>query len=234
MNRLEGILLGTQKGLKSLIEDTEAAIGEAADQGYKKLKKIPAAEHHPLDVPNYGIYGDRRFFQARRLVRATEMPTEPVVLGRDKLTITEIATEDHRRRHYFPNTGIALPLPSQQKLVTVKFRRPSDTYVVAPNVAISTRGYASMNTHTTETYPRASGSSLTDKYSDVPTLQSDYARSFTGGLVEFVAESLHRVHGLGIDTRDLRELRKAWQLVAPVEVYSNVAKFLPKKARKKA
>jgi hypothetical protein len=238
-NPLEGELLATQRKLSGLVEDTEAAIGDVAKHGYKELNKLPAAEHHPLDVPapGYGFHPDQRFFKARRIVRAAELPSEPVVMEDRDITVTETATELFRRQHYDRRGQPILRLPVQDKLVTVEFSRPGDEDLLVPRTAsASTKGYATYGRRTDYTYPLAAGRShLTPEYGGYPNsdaLQADYASSFSSALavIGFVAESLSRAHGIQSDTKELGKLQHAWQRVSPGEMHPNIAVLLPKKA----
>ena len=236
MSLTEDEVLIEKRRLSSLIEDTKAAIGDVAKQGFEKLNQLPEDPDNSHNLPNHDNHGGRPpFFQQRRIVRATEIPTEPVVLGNGEFTIITTATELLRRQHKFPSTGITIPLFTQDRRVAVDFRGPNDTYDdyghMRRNMAISARGDVAIN-HTRLGF-QPSINFAASGYPNAHVLRSDYARCHTERLVtaQFVGEVLHRVHGLRIDTRELRNLQASWHKVGSISLDPNIAALLPKKPR---
>ncbi len=245
-NRLEGELLSAKRERNPLIRDTQGAIGGVADKGYKALNKLPAVEGYlegfPYDISATSPFSqDTRFFKARKLVRPTSLPDEPVVMdNQGESTIAEIATETFRRRHYIAPSrfgdDIFLQLPIKAKLVVVEFSEPEKEY--NHTVSVSSKGHVYLDKFEDYTHPRAveskSLTSIYDGYSSDKDLKIDYANKFTGALVvaDFIAGSLSRTNGIESDRRELKGLQDAWQRVdSTQEMHPDIAALLPKKAK---
>lgn len=199
-------LVEAHRQLVDLVKKTKVYIGGVANHGYVELNKLPAAEHHPMDIPPTGSYSDDRFFKGRRIVRATALLGGPVPVGESGARITETSTETYQRRHYGRTGQPTLRLPASDRLVTVDIETPNQAVsYLPPTVSISTHGYATFNRRTDNTEPRVTTGNLAEKYFGYTTpeaLQADYVQKYTGALAvtNIVATSLSLAHGIETDT----------------------------------
>ncbi len=214
-------LVAAHRQLSGLVKKTKVYIGGVASHGYGELNKLPAAGHHPMDIPPTGFYSDSRFFKGRRIVRAAALLGGPVSFGESGARITETSTETYQRRHYGSSWQPTLRLPASDRLVTVDIETPNQAAsYLPPTVSISTHGYATFNRRTDNTEPRVTAGNLADKhfgYQSPEALRADYVQKYTGALAvtNIVVTSLSLAHGIETDVSGIRILVEEWQQTSP-------------------
>jgi hypothetical protein len=210
-------LLAEHAKLRGLVRATRVFVGKTATQGFEKLNEQPAAKN-PMVL---GTDSYKRFFQGRRIIRTTELPSGPIDLPGQGLTATKISTELRRREHH----GTFLPeliLPAKNKLVIIELHRSEQAVPrFSPEVSISAKGSVTVAGSTNRTRPMAGedkfASELTHGYRSPEELRDNYTESFSGALAVtgLVVACLRKAYGIESDTDSLGGLLKDWEQISP-------------------
>lgn len=232
MSRIDNEILRAGERLSSLVHATDQVIGDAAKQGYRKHRKISRKkdlQNEPLDPD---VEESSPYYAMRRVVYPREIQPEGAITSGQGLVVVRTATEIHRAEYPLPIGGLSLHLPAQDKLVTVSYKDPRIDNDDPHSVDISIHGDVSINSRPVRRlyspYPDIGDTGYADPYS----LRMDYTRVSIAKLTatEFMAETLFRAEGLGVDVRELRELQRAWRKVSPIKMEPSVAVLLPKRS----
>jgi hypothetical protein len=216
--------------LASLVEETAEVISSIAHTGLRGLSKLPET-----NSPNYGAYGDQRFFQSRKIEQPVSFPEiEQTSVG--GFSVIRIAAQTFRRQHYF-GKGRFLNLPATDKRIAVVYDETVENICgcigrESRSVSLSTAGMATYDGLTDYTFPRAPlNSALTRCEYDSPTqLRVAYANKFTGALAaaNLVDRQLVDTFGFEDHQRTIGTLADDWQNVLPAEYAGDVPiQYLP-------